>query len=1469
MQLKGLQSIVETNEETFKRREEIVAEMDELLKHSGDTSIYSELHRMEGIMARARVNWQEQLLKSRDTSSQKNANEEVGQGTDRPYSFENRCVNEVNSLPEERDQCASKAHSKGNRTSVSSKSTTTKRVMLLELEAMKKQEEIDEQLAAKKREVEIRKKQEEMNMRILAEESEIAKLEEEKERAKRISEKEIEIARAGSSRANTSFRSVSPVPIRSDRFEKVPSWLDQIEVDDKLTKNENETSRIALASDPIQRQSGALPHTTKLFQPAAKMAQSTVANVGNSGNLFVPKVAPVTLKRGATQPVQFGTMLPPNQTTTNNKMTNDTVPPQVAPPVSLTAPPHSHFGHTRIENMSLPASLPKLKLAEFSGDPLEWPEWSGLFLSTVHAANIDASLKMNHLKMLVTGKAKEVIAGLGYTGDMYDIAWNTMVAHFGRPQVVVNAQLRRIYTFPPVKAYDSVALVKYSRIVSSCVQVLTQMNYVGDLQSEGVLSSATRKLPMNMKTKWLAHARQNANYYMGLEAFILWLQEVAAVQEDVLMTGNPNADKSKWASKDKPTNSTFSTFADDSADKKTGHDCPLKDGKYPLWKCEKFLKMTCQARYEKAKELKLCFCCFAGKHVVKDCTYKACRVKGCNKRHHRLLHREANGRPKDSGAEDPQQKAEANSAFCSLKSSGILPVIPVIIQIGKKQESTLALCDSGSSLSFIDKELANKLNAHGEEIDLSVAGIHGTNDVKCEQFTVGIRVKAMGDTHHMTVYTHPNIDAGTKIYNYQELKLAYPHLSVLSEETLKLKDVKMILGQNCYHIHRPVEYKNCTNGEPWAVKTKLGWTLCGPLPQQKAVQMTASCVTASEDDALAEQIKTWWDIESYASRCDVSGRSKEDEKALQMLEQTTKFDGERYEVGLLWKRKDPFLPNNYSSALSQMKSLEYRLEKKPELKKLYQDSIKVDVEKGFVRILKQEELEATKLERQWYVPHHPVENPNKPGKVRAVGNAASKFRGISFNDSLLTGPDLIQNLIGIIFRFREQKIAITADIEAMFLQVKVPPEDCKVLRFLWRDNPNEPIKVYEYGRHIFGANSSPTCANYALQQVAKDNAHEFPQITKLIMRNFYMDDFVKSVPSAEQAIEVYKLLRAMLAKGGFHLTEWISNCEQTMLSIDQADKSPSSSKTFEAEPTSPSILGLQWSVDADNLEVCRGMQKEIPVKITQRAVLSHVSAVFDPLGIVSLFTIRMRLLLKSIWKENGQSWDKELNEENRHAFEKWASEMIQVNQMVLKRTYFESGVNKVDLHIFSDASLEAMCMVAYLRKQDNGEVTFVLGKCRVASIRNMTVAKLEMQAALFGVRLRELISEEHNIEVDQIVHWTDSTTVLQWLHASNNKQPVFVANRVAEILENSTIDQWRHVEGEMNPADIGTGGMTVEALKESEWLTGPAWLTETEDAWPKAPERLQFSIREEPEPVMEAAVMEPAFERSQDTVLLI
>ena len=113
--------------------------------------------------------------------------------------------------------------------------------------------------------------------------------------------------------------------------------------------------------------------------------------------------------------VQFGGVAPPNQPLLSSHTRGGTLLPPVACSTSHSAPIQSQFATTRNEVASLPTSSPKMKLAEFSGDQLEWPEWSGLFLSTVHAAIIHTSLKINHLKTSVTGKAKEVIAGLGFT----------------------------------------------------------------------------------------------------------------------------------------------------------------------------------------------------------------------------------------------------------------------------------------------------------------------------------------------------------------------------------------------------------------------------------------------------------------------------------------------------------------------------------------------------------------------------------------------------------------------------------------------------------------------------------------------------------------------------------------------------------------------------------------------------------------------------------------------------------------------------------------------------------------------------------------------------------------------------------------------------------------------------------------------------------------------------------------------
>ena len=178
-----------------------------------------------------------------------------------------------------------------------------------------------------------------------------------------------------------------------------------------------------------------------------------------------------------------------------------------------------------------------------------------------------------------------------------------------------------------------------------------------------------------------------------------------------------------------------------------------------------------------------------------------------------------------------------------------------------------------------------------------------------------------------------------------------------------------------------------------------------------------------------------------------------------------------------------------------------------------------------------------------------------------------------------------------------------ADIKAMILQVKVPSAECKFLRFLWRDDSTKPIEVYEYTRHVFGAKSSPTCANYALQQTGRDNKDFYPLASKAIERNFYMDGFAKSVDTEEEALELYNQLKTALLKGGFNLTKWITNNSIVMNSFKEGDRAESTTKTVKAEPAASALLGLQWKMEEDTLEVCRGVSKEIPSKKTQRCAV--------------------------------------------------------------------------------------------------------------------------------------------------------------------------------------------------------------------------------------------------------------------------
>ena len=272
---------------------------------------------------------------------------------------------------------------------------------------------------------------------------------------------------------------------------------------------------------------------------------------------------------------------------------------------------------------------------------------------------------------------------------------------------------------------------------------------------------------------------------------------------------------------------------------------------------------------------------------------------------------------------------------------------------------------------------------------------------------------------------------------------------------------------------------------------------------------------------------------------------------------------------MLWTEADSSLPDNYFSALVQLKSLERRLDKNPELKQLYARAIHGD---------KFDKSDCFKLDqpREWYLPHHPVVHRHNPGKVRRVLNGASKFQGQSLNNALLTGLDLLQSLIHILIRFRQHKYAVSADIERMFLQVGVIPKDQPSVRFLWREDPAAEIAVYQYVRHIFGSKDSPTCANYALKRTGSDNQDTFTEAAKSVHPNFYKDDYLESSPTVEEASNKAKDLVTLLAKGGFNLAKFVPNINHLPAELQQSGElAPTDEKVLPKPDESSHVLGLE------------------------------------------------------------------------------------------------------------------------------------------------------------------------------------------------------------------------------------------------------------------------------------------------------
>jgi len=194
--------------------------------------------------------------------------------------------------------------------------------------------------------------------------------------------------------------------------------------------------------------------------------------------------------------------------------------------------------------------------------------------------------------------------------------------------------------------------------------------------------------------------------------------------------------------------------------------------------------------------------------------------------------------------------------------------------------------------------------------------------------------------------------------------------------------------------------------------------------------------------------------------------------------------------------------------------------------------------------------------RSWYLPILTVTNPNKK-KTLLVWDAAAKVDGISLNDTILKGRDMLVSLMGVLLRFRERPTAVSGDIREIFHQITVCAQDQYSQKFLWRNGEiNRPPDTFVMQVMTFGAACSPSLANFILRRNAERFGESHPEAVKAICRNTFVDDWLESVDTEEQMVQLANNIKNIHAKGGFEMRNWLSNSKRVVCSLNDVYEAP-------------------------------------------------------------------------------------------------------------------------------------------------------------------------------------------------------------------------------------------------------------------------------------------------------------------------
>ena len=854
--------------------------------------------------------------------------------------------------------------------------------------------------------------------------------------------------------------------------------------------------------------------------------------------------------------------------------------------------------------------------------------------------------------------------------------------------------------------------------------------------------------------------------------------------------------------------------------KQTRISCMFCKGDHYSDKCTVVTNIT--TRREFLRRSGKCFNCLKPGHMARNCEKEKvcfyCKEKG----HNSALCERKEGDSQDKVKQTIQsyvstcnnrillQTAEANVYDDSLNN-----VLKVRV-----------LFDTGSQKSYVSQRVQNILRLktiEHETLSILTFGTTQASPRTLEKIQLNLSNVSTNENVAVDALAIPYICAPITEQPITFAKNKYAHLQrlQLADSGDSKLEIDVLIGADNYWKFFTGEISNGPPSTPTASNSKLGWVLSGPVPPESNQNTTNATVThfmkidtrqSSQLQQIEENLSKFWDLESL-------GIDQNESSTIEKLVKNIEMNHEdRYEVTLPFKEDHPTIHDNYELSRDRLTKLHKRLLKDEKLFKEYNAVFREQLEKGVIeRADDPGEVGATH-----YLPHHPViKEERNTTKLRVVFDASSKLQGPSLNDCLYKGPQLTPLLYDILVRFRSYPVALTADIEKAFLQISIKENDRDYLRFLWLDDINKEkpsIVQYRFKRVVFGVNSSPFLLNGTLRKHTEQYIDDEDFVTKTC-DSLYVDD-VSGGDEDQDASMHYTKLKTRFQTANFNFRKWRTNDDELRSLISNDDKTHAPEK----------ILGVKWDEFEDTLifdlqEICNISTSST---ITKRTMLKTLASFFDPLGLLQPIVVGLKILFQEACKHT-KDWDETLPQQLQERWNERIQELDELQIVDVQRPYITNDaadpVVSYELHGYSDASSDAYGACVYLKATSisgNIQTALISSKSKVAPIKTMTIPRLELLGNLLLARLTKTVVEalKHRYNFKRITYWTDSMASLAWIKSTKELQ-TFVENRVQEIRKLTIKENWFHIKGRDNPADLITRNTTVHQFNNNKlWWNG-------------------------------------------------